>query len=97
LIVPSAVDLCPKGEVHVDASLYPTWSPSRLTDGLEEIATELAIPFVNLYGPFRSAGPDGLYIGDGNLHWNEAGQALAARLVAAHLREHQLWPPKRKR
>lgn len=97
LIVPSAVDLSPKCTIRVDSARYPTWSPSRLTDALESITTELGVAHVNLYEPFRAAGPDGLYIGDGNLHWNEAGQALAARLAAAKLRELALWPPKRGR
>ena len=67
LIVPSAVDLSPKCTIRVDPARYPTWSPSRLTDALESITTELGVAHVNLYEPFRAAGPDGLYIGDGLL------------------------------
>lgn len=94
LVVPSAVDLCPTGEIHVDPARYPTWRPARLTGILEQITTELGIPHANLYEPFRAAGPDGLYFGGDNLHWNAAGQALAARVVAEALRAQALWPPR---
>lgn len=97
LIIPSAVDLCPTGEIHVEPKRYPTWRPERLTQGLEAITDEFGIAHVNLYEPFRAAGADGLYFGGDNLHWNEQGQALAARLVAEVLRARALWPPARAR
>jgi len=92
LVVPSAVDLCPD-QIRVDPELYPSWSPARLTDALAEILRELGVPFLDLYASFLESGPERLYIGGGNMHWNAAGQELAARLTAAFLREHGLWPP----
>ena len=93
LVVPSAVDLCPKGEISVNPKRYPTWDPARLTTVLDEIARELRVAHLNLYEPFRSADPESLYFGGENLHWTEKGQALAARLVAETLRDRKLWPP----
>lgn len=97
LVIPSAVDLCPTGEIHVEPKRYPTWKPERLTQGLEAISVELGIAHVNLYEPFEAAGPDSLYFGGENLHWNAKGQALAARIVAEFLRAHALWPPAERR
>jgi hypothetical protein len=94
LIVPSAVDLCPTNEIHVDPARYPTWDPARLTSTLAEILDELRVPQLNLYQPFRAGGAENFFIGGGNMHWNAAGQELAAQKLAALLLERQLWPPK---
>jgi len=91
LIVPSAIDLCPHNEIHVDPARYPSWDPKRLTSTLAQILDELHVPNLNLYEPFRAAGAEGLYIGGGNMHWNAAGQALAAREFAGLLRERGIW------
>jgi hypothetical protein len=91
LIVPSAVDLCPRNEIRVDPARYPTWDPARLTGTLARILDELRVPYLDLYEPFRAAGPEGLYIGGDNMHWNAAGQLLAARKLAEFLRERGLW------
>ncbi len=95
LIVPSAVDLCPKNEIRVDPARYPSWDPARLTSTLAQILDELHVPYLNLYEPFRAGGAEGFYIGGGNMHWNARGQELAARELAQLLTERQLWPPKR--
>jgi hypothetical protein len=94
VIVPAATDVCPDVAIRVDPDLYPTWSPTRLTDALAEILSGLEAPFVNLYRPFREAGPCDLYIGGGNVHWNAAGQDLAARMTAEVIRAQGLWPPR---
>lgn len=91
LIVPSAVDLCPRNEIRVDPARYPTWDPARLTRTLAQILDELRVPCLDLYEPFRAAGPESLYIGGGNMHWNAAGQLLAARKLAEFLRERGIW------
>jgi lysophospholipase L1-like esterase len=93
LVVPSAMDLCPDFDIHVDPARYPTWSPTRLTDAFAEILSGLGVPFINLHVPFTEAGPERLFLGKNDIHWNAAGQDLAARLTAAFLREHGLWPP----
>ncbi|MBK7644997.1 MAG: hypothetical protein IPJ19_18455 [Planctomycetes bacterium] len=87
LIAPSAVDLCPQNEIHVDPRQYPSWDPARLTRTLAQILDELGVPSLDLYEPFRAAGAEQLFIGGGNMHWNAAGQELAAQLFAQFLRE----------
>ena len=62
-----------------------------MTSTLAQILDELHVPNLNLYESFRAAGAEGLYIGGGNMHWNAAGQALAAREFAGLLRERGIW------
>jgi len=95
LIVPSAIDLCPGNEIRVDPARYPSWDPARLTSTLAQILDELHVTQLNLYEPFRAGGAEKFFIGGGNMHWNAAGQELAAQKLAALLSERQLWPPKR--
>ncbi len=92
LIVPSAVDLCPKNEIRVDPARYPSWDPARLTSTLAQILDELHVPCLNLYEPFRAGGAEGFYIGGGNMHWNARGQELAAREFARLLQARGIWP-----
>ena len=93
VIVPAPHDVCPDFEPRPDPALFPTWSPSRLTDTMAEILTDLRVPFVNLYTPFRAGGASRFYFGACNVHWNAAGQELAARLTARQLMDRGLWPP----
>lgn len=94
VIVPPAVDLCTNVVVKVDRVSYPEWSPERLSGTLDEILERLRVPRVNLYEPFRAAGAERLYFGRDNMHWNAAGQALAARLAAECVRRQGAWPPR---
>ena len=95
LIVPSAVDLCPANEIRVDPSRYPSWDPARLTDTLAQILDDLHVASLNLYQPYKTGGAEHFFIGGGNMHWNAAGQELAAQKLAALLTQRMLWPPKR--
>ena len=91
IVVPSAVDLCADFEIRVDESVWPTYSPSRLTDALSAILEAERIPHLDLFTPFRDAGPDGLFVGHDDIHWNAAGQELAARLASEFARNSGLW------
>jgi lysophospholipase L1-like esterase len=85
LAIPDYRDLCAGCPHAVEARAYPAWRPSALTDALEEIARAEGVPLVNLFAAFAER-PDALYHSrDG--HWNEDGQALAARLTAARVAE----------
>jgi lysophospholipase L1-like esterase len=85
LAIPDFRDLCVDCPHRVEAAGYPDYRPSALTDGLAEIAGAEGIPLLNLFGAFQER-PQALYHPrDG--HWNEAGQALAARLTAARIGE----------
>ena len=94
VIVPAPHDVCPDFEPRPDPARYPSWSPSRLTDTLAQILAEIHVPFVNLFEPFREGGASRYYFGARNVHWNAAGQELAARLTADQLTERGLWPPR---
>jgi hypothetical protein len=45
------------------------------------------IPFVNLYDPFLKNDPETLFVGHGDIHWNEEGQKKAAEWVTAFLKD----------
>lgn len=97
LVVPSAVDVVEGFEIRVDPALHPTWSRTRLTGALAEILARLETPFLDLHGPFEAAGPERLFLGHGDFHWNAAGQDLAADLTAGLVRSRALWPPRERR
>jgi hypothetical protein len=82
LTVPSPIDVCQNYDYQIDKSEYPDYDPSRLTSLLEKAAVKHDIDFYNLYTPFRLRNDaDTLYFRYGNDHWNDKGQAIAARLV----------------
>jgi SGNH hydrolase-like domain, acetyltransferase AlgX len=82
LVIPSPIDVCPGYDVRVDPAAFPEYEPSRLSGEAASAARRQGLPVVDLFGPFRKAGADGLYYRHGNDHWNAQGQDLAARLVA---------------
>ena len=87
LIIPHPMDLLDgkhdSGEV--DLGKYPDYSPSRLTDALQQIMLNRGIDFINLYAPFKENNPAGLYFKGGDDHWNDRGQSEAADIVFEHL------------
>jgi hypothetical protein len=91
LAIPAASDVSDAHPHRVDGSRFPEYRPETLTDGIEEIAGELGLPVVNLFGPFRERRGAALYYPiDG--HWNAAAQALAAQLVADRIVAEALLP-----
>lgn len=78
----------------VDMNQFPDYLPSRMTDAVQAIAERQAIDYLNLYPHFRDApDPAGLYLRGGDDHWNNAGQALAAELIAGHVLTRGYVPP----
>lgn len=68
---------------------FPDCRRERLSAIVDEICERLHISRVDLYPLFLRSDPDSLYfIDDG--HWNDAGQALAARAVAARIHAESL-------
>ena len=69
---------------------------SYLTGLLEGLLREVVfkghnqISYVNLFRYFRSDGESPYYFKGGNDHWNDAGQRLAAELVAEHIVERHM-------
>ena len=87
VIVPAPIDACPDWEyAQVDPAVYPDYRRRALTDALAGIAERRGIPHVNLFEPFRERGAS-VYLRGADDHWNDEGQALAARIVGAYLSE----------
>jgi hypothetical protein len=83
VIQPSTVDLTKNWHLNAEflSGRFPEYSKNRLTSSAANICARNDIPFVNLYETFATNMPSQLYfIGDD--HWNDEGQALAARTVA---------------
>ena len=85
IVVPSAVDLDPSFQIHVDPTLYSTYDPSRLNRTLAGLLAEAGIAHVDLFGLFRDNPTRPLFEGFIDFHWNRSGQELAAREVAPKL------------
>ncbi len=90
VVVPSAVDVDPAFQVRVDPALYPEYEPERLTRTLASLLAESSIPALDLYELFLPADSSALFGGFLDMHWNAAGQALAARATARELAARRL-------
>jgi hypothetical protein len=85
VVIPSPIDACdahPAGAV--DPADHPRYDRRALTRALADDAARLSVPCVDLFDAFRAAGAEDLYF-RGDDHWNDAGQALAARLTAERI------------
>ena len=70
---------------HKFLEKYPDYLPTNLSNSVEEICIDTSIPHVNLFGPFSTKQPETLYFRNNDDHWNDAGQAFAAAVVADYL------------
>ena len=91
LIQPSSRDLTENlAPNYKDFAATPQYSPRNLT-GLAEAALERnGIPGLNLFDVFSRNNPGSLFFIYKNNHWNDRGQALAARVSAAYIMENGL-------
>jgi lysophospholipase L1-like esterase len=80
LIIPSPIDVL-DNYYPVDRMKYKKYRKSALTDIVETIARRSGIRYLNLFPHFRKKDPQQYYFINDN-HWNEAGQKLAAELLA---------------
>lgn len=83
VVIPSLVDLT--DEFRIDRATYPGYDPRALTGALHEIAERNRIESVNLYDLFAASDPASLYFKFPETHWNERGQAAAARATAERI------------
>ena len=92
MIVPHPMDLLDGDHEsgYVDRAAFPGYSPTRLTDEPEAIATKARVPYVNLFSRFRVQDVKSLYLKGGDDHWNAAGQKLAADVVAEFVQSNGL-------
>jgi hypothetical protein len=75
---------------HQDFSLVESYRPSNLTRFASESAERANLEVLNLFDSFRDNDPGQLFFTHGDNHWNERGQALAAREVARFILERNL-------
>jgi hypothetical protein len=87
LIQPSVSDLTSLRPIHAThLKIYPEYDPKRLTSLVEDICKRNGIPVLNLYDIFASHDPDRLYFSQ-DVHWNDAGQDLAASFTADYIQK----------
>jgi acetyltransferase AlgX (SGNH hydrolase-like protein) len=90
LIIPAAGDSTDRFECRIDQNEHPQYKRSRLTDILETIAVKHGIKFLNLFPVFKEDGANHFFLGFPDGHWNDAGQRLAAELMARLIQEEQV-------
>ena len=61
------------------------YAPRNLTDAVEIICNSLGINNINLFAEFENGPAEQLFFQENDGHWNDAGQALAARITASYL------------
>jgi hypothetical protein len=88
--IPHPLDVGGHETGEVDRAKYPDYQPHGLVGILEEIASRRGIPSVDLFSPFAARGTEAVYFHGFDDHWNDAGQDLAAQLVAEFLGSHGL-------
>jgi hypothetical protein len=82
--IPDVRDVCRACGHRREAGAYPGYRPAALTDAVTGAAEAARLAHLDLFAEFEGRG-EHLY--DASGHWNDEGQALAARLAAARLRE----------
>jgi hypothetical protein len=92
VIIPSPIDICETYDVKIDPVKYPRYERRRITATVTAAAARHGIRHIDLWTPFRANDPCGLYYRHGDLHWNDKGQAFAARLLADSLAAWRITP-----
>ncbi len=90
LIQPSVKDISTNAELNFQQlrSLSDTYDRRNLTGSLEAFLKELDASYLNLFDAFVTDGPTPYYFVLDDNHWNDSGQALAAKLMADHIDTH---------
>jgi len=83
VVIPDPVDVAALDfELHVDESKYPSYDRRRLTRAVTGAAQPLGVSYVDLFEPLSETGTARLFFRHGDNHWNAAGQAKSAAVVA---------------
>jgi hypothetical protein len=90
VILPAALDVCDHYDFRVNAQRYPQYDRSRLSSIAEGMALRNGIPYINLFPELRAVDANLYYFHGGDNHWNDAGQAKAAQLLADLIEQRQL-------
>lgn len=91
MTIPSPIDVCEDYDYDVDPEQYPGYDAYALTSAIERSAETWGLPHVSLRETFAASEPNSLYFHHGNNHWNDHGQALAAKIVARWIAQRN-WP-----
>ena len=91
LVIPSPWNLCgPRHGGVVDREKYSEYVPRSMSGQAEDAARLLGLPCVNLFDTYASNDPESHYLRAPDNHWNDKGQALAAKVVSEALVDQQL-------
>ena len=83
VIQPSGVDLTKNFDLHYEVlSSHTGCFPENLTQCVVRACRQQDIAHVDLFPVFHENDPYQLFFRGRNMHWNDAGQALAARVTA---------------
>lgn len=86
VILPSRVDLTTNGDLNYRVlERFSGYDRRRLSATIKAVCNELQIASVDLFDVFSDSGADRLYFRGDDNHWNDEGQALAARTVASQV------------
>lgn len=92
VVIPSPIDLCETYDVQISPATYPQYDRRRLSRTVDSLAAKHGLPRVDLWEPLKAKNPCALFYRGGDLHWNAAGQAVAAAIVADSLRAWHFAP-----
>jgi len=87
VIQPSVIDLT-KGNAVLDYEYlqrYPKYRRTNLSDAVKNISVANNINYINLYEVFVKNDPENLFFRDGDDHWNDQGQDIAAKETASYI------------
>jgi hypothetical protein len=85
VVIPSPIDACDTYDYRIDTVKYPSYDARRISRTIDSLAGRHGIKRIDLWEPFRAQDACALYYRDGDLHWNEKGQSIAAAIVADSL------------
>ncbi len=83
--IPHPVDVGGHATGEVDRAKYPDYQPRGLVSIIEEIGRRRGIPTIDLFSTFQSRGSEAIYFRGFDDHWSDAGQDVAAAVVADSL------------
>lgn len=91
MVQPAVFDLC---QNHLfgprDLARFGNYKQDTLCSSITKISTQKQIPTLNLYDDFLASQPEQLFFRINDDHWNDAGQALAARLAGDFISKGKL-------
>lgn len=91
MIIPSKINLISKYQVFYDFARFDNYDNERLSYSIEEMCKQNNLLVVNLFPQFLINDPEKLYFEEGDDHWNDDGQLLAASIVNEFLLRNNIF------